>query len=81
MKKTDIKPVDVFSGSLLEAEMVKSLLLNCEIAAYLKDENIGTLAPWYTGPGGYGSVKVVVSNQDFDKARIIVEDYEKKIAK
>jgi len=79
--KTDdnILPVEVFSGSIWEAEMVKSILENSEIETFLKDENTGTLAPWYTAPGGAGSVKVVVSSLDYDKAKIIVTEYENNI--
>lgn len=73
----EIVPVEIFSGTIWQAEMVKSLLENADIETFLKDENTGTLAPWYTAPGGAGSVKVVVSSSDFDKARLIVEEYEK----
>jgi len=59
--------------------LVKSLLENAEILTFLKDENIGTLAPWYTAPGGAGSVKVIVSNEDYTKAKAIVKDYEERL--
>ncbi|MCX6287639.1 MAG: DUF2007-related protein [Bacteroidetes bacterium] len=75
--KDEIFPVEIYSGSIWEAEMVKSLLENAEIETFLQDENTGTLAPWYTAGGGAGSVKVVVSNLDFEKAKLIVEEYEK----
>jgi hypothetical protein len=73
----EIVPVEVFAGTIWEAEMVKSLLENAEIETFLLDENTGTLAPWYTAPGGAGSVKVIVSNGDFEKAKVIVAEYEK----
>jgi hypothetical protein len=78
-KKNDIEPVEVFAGSIWAAEMVKSLLENSEIEVFLFDENTGTLAPWYTSPGGAGSVRVVVSSLDFEKARSVVEEYENNI--
>ncbi len=73
----DIEPVEVFSGTIWDAEFVKSLLMNAEVDTFLTDENTGTLAPWYTAPGGAGSVKVVVSSLDYDKAKSIVAEYEK----
>lgn len=76
---TEIVPIEIFSGTIWQAEMVKSLLENAEIQAFLKDENTGSLAPWYTASGGVGSVKVVVSSSDFDKAKLIVTEYEKNI--
>lgn len=74
--KTEIEPIEVYSGSIWEVELVKSLLENAEIETFLKDENVGTLAPWYTAGGGAGSIKVVVSSLDYDSARIIIEEYE-----
>ena len=77
--KDENEPVEVYSGSIWEAELVKSLLEDAEIETFLKDENIGTLAPWYSAPGGAGSVRVVVSFHDYENARRIVEEYEKNI--
>jgi len=77
--KDEIFPVEVYSGSIWEVEMVKSLLENAEIETFLQDENTGTLAPWYTAGGGAGSVKVVVSNLDVEKAKLIIEEYEKNV--
>jgi len=73
----EIEPVEIFAGTIWEAEMVKSLLENAEIETFLKDENTGTLAPWYTAGGGAGSVKVVVSSLDYETARSIVAEFEK----
>ncbi len=68
--------VVVFAGTSMEAEIVRSMLMNSEIEAFLKDENVGTLAPWYTSPGGAGSVKVMVNNYDYESAKLILEEYE-----
>ena len=76
----NIEPVEVFSGTEWQAGMVKSLLENAEIEAFLFDEIIGTLNPWWTAPGGAGSVRVFVSSDDFEKARIIVEEYDKNLS-
>ena len=75
----EIVPVEVYCGNSWEAEMVKNILEDNEIEAFLKDEYTGTLAPWYTSSGGTGSVKVVVSNLDYDKAMVIVSEYESNI--
>ena len=77
--KDEITPVIVFAGTIWETEMVKSLLENAEIEAFLRDENTGTLAPWYTAGGGAGSVKVIVSNLDYDSAKAIVEEFEQNM--
>lgn len=71
--------VEIFSGSIMDAEIVKSILEDSEIKAFLKDEFAGTLAPWQVSSGGVGSVKVVISNLDYDKAKPIIEEYRKNI--
>lgn len=78
-EKDDIKPVAIFSGTIWAAELVKSLLENAEVEAFLIDQNTGTLAPWYTAGGGAGSVKVVVSSLDYETASQIVKEYENNI--
>jgi hypothetical protein len=77
--KDEIVPVEVFSGTTLEAGIVKSLLENAEIEAFLMDEIIGTLTPWWTAPGGAGAVRVFVSSRDYNTAKEIVEEYIKNI--
>lgn len=76
---TQIGLIEVFAGTTWQAGMVKSLLENSEIDAFLKDEILGTLNPWWAAPGGAGAVKVFVSNLDEVKATSIIEDYEKNL--
>jgi hypothetical protein len=68
-------PVEVFAGTAWEAALVKSLLENAEIEVFLKDEIRGTMTPWHVSPGGTDSVKVIVSNNDYEKAKEVVDDY------
>jgi len=75
----DLEPIEVFDGTMWQAGMVKSLLGNADINAFLNDEMMGTLNPWWTAPGGAGSVKVFVSDADFDRAKAIVNEYEKNL--
>jgi len=71
--------VEIYAGNILEAGMVQSILESAEIKAYLKDEIMGTLNPWWVAPGGAGAVKVVISNLDYERAKLIVEEYQKNI--
>lgn len=71
-----IKPVEVFAGTAWEAALVKSLLENAEIEVFLKDEIRGTMAPWHVSARGTDPVKVVVSNHDYEKARLVVDAFE-----
>lgn len=77
--RNEIKPVEVFAGTSLQAGMVKSLLENAGIWAFLKDDIIGTLAPWNAVPGGAGAVKVFVSSADLENAKMVVTNYENNL--
>ena len=78
-KEKENSPVEVFAGTAVQATLVKSLLENAEIQAFLKDEFTGVIAPWHTTPGGAGAVKVFVSSEDSDKALLVVEEYERNL--
>jgi hypothetical protein len=73
------KPIEVFSGTTWQAGMVKSLLEDSEIEAFMQDVIMGTLNPWYTAPGGAGSVRVFVADHNYEKAKTIVVEYEKNM--
>ena len=73
----EIYPVIVFEGNDWEAAMVKGLLANAEIETFTRNERMGVIAPWDISAGGAGSVKVIVSNIDFDRAKEVVAKFEK----
>ena len=77
MEPNNEKLVEVFSGTLWQVGMVRSMLEDSDIPVYVKDEIIGTLNPWWTAPGGAGSISVFVSSNHFNNARAIVAEYEK----
>jgi len=71
-----MKIVEVFEGNLFQAQMVKNLIENDGIESFLKDELVGTRNPvWRPGSG----VRVMVSDLDYDRARLIADEFEKKI--
>ncbi len=67
--------VIIFAGDVFEAGLVRSLLDNEGIISFLKDDIMGTLMPWWVTPAGVGAVKVVVSSNDAEKAKKIIDDY------
>ena len=64
----------VYSGNIVQADLLKCLLQSEGIAALLQDEFVGMIAP-YVSPGGAGAVKVLIAESDFDRARTIVDDF------
>lgn len=73
----EIEPVEVFDGNQWEVSLVKSLLENAEIETFLKDERMGVLVPWNVAGGGAGAVKIFVSSVDYEKAKEVIDQYER----
>ena len=70
-----INPIVVFTGTAWQAGMVKSLLENANIEAYVLEYASATYNPGWNLPGEGGSVRVMISDQDLSDAKIIVEQY------
>jgi hypothetical protein len=64
----------VYSGTIVQADLLKCLLEGAGIHAVLENEFIGMIAP-YVCPAGVGAVKVLIPKSDMDQARRIVEDF------
>jgi hypothetical protein len=73
----DIRAIEIFAGTIMEAQLVKSLLENAKIETYLENEYTGTLVPWQASGGGASPVKVVISSEDVEMAQIVLEEYHK----
>jgi menaquinone-dependent protoporphyrinogen oxidase len=71
----DDLPIEVYSGAMWECGMVKSILEDAGIEAFLNNENLGNVAPWIAAPGGSGAINVVVAKHDFQMASAIVQQF------
>jgi hypothetical protein len=65
----------IYSGNIVQADLLKCVLEGAGIEAMLEDEFVGMIAPYATSPGGLGAVKVVVANDDLHQAQAIVEEF------
>ncbi|MDA3905234.1 MAG: DUF2007-related protein [Bacteroidales bacterium] len=74
-----IKAVDLYSGTLWEVELLKSLLENAEIESFIKDGIIGNTFPFQAAPGAVNPIKLVVSSNDYDMALIVLEEFKKNL--
>ena len=75
MKEEDkSKLIEVFKGSLWEAELVKSLLGNSEIQSAIKDGLLVNVVL----PETALDVAVLVNETDYEAAMEVVREYEKK---
>ena len=75
-EETDL--VTIYAGSLLEVQLLRSLLETEGITVFLKDEILGTNAPAYAAAGGVGAIKVVIAKKDLDRAKLIVQEFLKE---
>ncbi len=64
--------IEVFSGTLWESEMVKSLLQDAEIESFLRNTNLNT---YIYEPIQASGVKVMILSSNYEKAREIVDNY------
>ncbi|MCW3805905.1 DUF2007 domain-containing protein [Plebeiibacterium marinum] len=67
--------VEIYSGPSVEAGIVKSYLSDSGIEAYLKDEYMGTIAPWNVSAGGANPVKIFVPDSEMEQAKKLVDEY------
>lgn len=73
MKEDKSKLVEVFKGSLWEAELVKSMLGNNGIQAALKDSMVVN----FVLPATAVDVAVLVNESAYEAAMEVVREYEK----
>jgi len=69
-------PVEVFSGMLWEAELIRAMLENAEIYAFLTDKIFGGVLPPIYSATDTGQVKVKVSSRELERAKAIVKEFE-----
>ena len=65
----------VYAGNSLEAGLIKGILEDAGIAVFLKDEIVGTIAPFCVTPGGAGAIKVLVLKKDSDRAKTLIQEF------
>lgn len=75
MKNDEPIPVEVFAGELWQATMIRNVLEDNNIQAFIQNSLMGVIEPWVVSPGGFEPVKVVVANTDYEKAMQLVEEY------
>ena len=67
--------VDLFRGSYFEVMNMKNLLESYNIDVFVLNENMSIIEPWVVTAGGFNPVTLRVNEEDFEKAKAIVEEY------
>jgi hypothetical protein len=73
-----LSPYEIFEGTSWEAGLLQSILTDNEIASILRDT---TILPWNALPSNSGTAKVFVARRDFEKAREVVDEFQKNLQK
>jgi hypothetical protein len=73
--KDENKVVEIFSGELWQATMIKNILEDNDIPAYLNNEYLGSVAPYLIDAGGMPHVTVVVNSDQQEAALKLVEEF------
>ena len=68
----ELAPYEVFDGTAWEAGLLKSILEDNEIEAFLKDTS---MSPLNLYPVRSGSVKLFVARKDLESALSIVDEF------
>lgn len=69
------RSVIVYTGGTADTAMLRDVLVAAGIEAQLRDEVMGTMAPYIVAGGTTAGVKVVVPEDRFEEARAIAEDF------
>ena len=72
--KNNLEFVEIFAGELWQAEMIKEMLEDNGIQAYMKNELMGNIAPWIIAPGGTASVKINISTSDSVRSKELIDE-------
>ena len=70
--------ITIFAGSPVEAEMVNQLLNENGVVTLIKNQLMGTLAPWQVSAGGHDPVEVIIHENDAKKAKLLIEEFHRQ---
>lgn len=75
----DTKLVTVYKGHPMDADIVKEVLKDNEINVNIKNELMGTIAPWHVSPGGFEPVEIEVLEKDKEQAMKLIKEFNKSV--
>ena len=76
----NITAVEIFTGNVWQAGILRGLLEDAGIKVYLRDEINGTIFPFLTSFNGQ-EVKVAVASTDYEIAKEIADEYKENLDK
>lgn len=70
-----MKLIEVYEGTLFECQLIKHLLENEGVESILNNELLGTRGGYTPRPSG--GVTIIITDNNYDKAKSIVDEFEK----
>jgi len=67
--------VAIYVGEQWQATIVKELLDDNGINAFIENELMGSIAPWQIAAGGMASVTVMIASSDYVLAKPLVDEF------
>ena len=68
--------INIFGGAYIETMNLKNILENAGILVFVQNENMGIIEPWVVSAGGVNPVTLKVREEDYEKARKIIDDFQ-----
>ncbi|MDM8161770.1 DUF2007 domain-containing protein [Labilibaculum sp. K2S] len=76
-KQNDLDLIVIYSGSPIDSEIIKDILTENGIAVNIKNELMGTIAPWHVSAGGINPVEIVIFAKDKEQALRLIKEFNK----
>lgn len=75
--KDDLNLIVIYSGNPIDSEIIKDLLTENGIAVNIKNELMGTIAPWHVSAGGVAPVELEISARNKEEALRLINKFTK----
>ncbi len=70
--------VEVFSGDLYQASMVKDILESNGIEVFIENKLMSVIEPWVVSSGGIATVNVKIFDSEYIKAQELIAAFTKE---
>lgn len=67
--------VKIYVGEQWQATIVKEMLDDNGINAFIENELMGSIAPWQITAGGSASITVMIASSDYTLAKPLVDEF------
>ncbi len=70
--------ITIYEGTYSEVINLKNLLENSNIPSFILNELMANIEPWAVTAGGLNPVSLSISEEDFEKAKAIIDFFKQK---